>query len=345
MKQQSNALGRFALRTVDLGSPTKDTLPSSSSSTSTSGYPPRLAQLGTSKLALLVACLPIFLTFYFLHQHYEFIKSLRRPVSNLSHHSVSSSSSSFLSGGGGAASAPRPPSRDRALSAASDLFQRRLTDGCDLTAPEAAGASLASHRHVRALGSRNEFGGFLRHDLGVSGGAAAIVGVGGGAFADAFIQTTPTNTTYLVDPWKWTPGVVDVGNVKQEEQEGLLSETLSRLHASIGLYKVVREDTAKAAQGFGDCSLEFVYVDARRDYEGVLADLIDWWAKVKPGGVLAVRAHFLCVCCVCVLWVALVLFSYPRVPFTSDPFTLYYHTTPYRAMISWMASCPRETLA
>ena len=34
-------------------------------------------------------------------------------------------------------------------------------------------------------------------------------------------------------------------------------------------------------------SLDFIYLDARHDYEGVAEDLRSWWPALRPGGVLA----------------------------------------------------------
>ena len=49
----------------------------------------------------------------------------------------------------------------------------------------------------------------------------------------------------------------------------------------------VREMSFNAVSQFQDCSLDFVYVDAVHDYEGALRDIMDWWPKLKPGGILA----------------------------------------------------------
>ncbi len=36
-----------------------------------------------------------------------------------------------------------------------------------------------------------------------------------------------------------------------------------------------------------DQSLDFVYLDARHDFQGVFSDLIAWWPKLRIGGVIA----------------------------------------------------------
>jgi predicted O-methyltransferase YrrM len=49
----------------------------------------------------------------------------------------------------------------------------------------------------------------------------------------------------------------------------------------------VRKFSFDAANDFADCSLDFVYVDAVHDYKNALRDILDWWPKIKPGGVMA----------------------------------------------------------
>ena len=49
----------------------------------------------------------------------------------------------------------------------------------------------------------------------------------------------------------------------------------------------VRSDSAAAAAQFADASVDFLYIDASHCYEGVLRDLVAWYPKVKPGGLIA----------------------------------------------------------
>ena len=43
----------------------------------------------------------------------------------------------------------------------------------------------------------------------------------------------------------------------------------------------------ECATRFPNSYFDFVYIDARHDYKGVLQDLTDWWPKLKPGGIFA----------------------------------------------------------
>jgi hypothetical protein len=245
------------------------------------GPVPRAALLGTSRWALLVALFPLILTFGFLHYHYSTVRALRQQGSAAPTGKLKLKAADLFA-------ADLVTSRQRGLLHSSDVFDRPLRDGCDLAQPGALAASLHAHRHARALFSRNDLAGFLSKDLGYSG-QGALIGVGGGSFADTLLGIWNCSQLHLVDPWRHQPGLgADANNVRDEEQETLLSETHSRLNSHVGRsVRVVRETSTAAAGSFEDCSLDLVYIDQRRDYLSVLADLIDYWPKVKPGGILA----------------------------------------------------------
>jgi hypothetical protein len=49
----------------------------------------------------------------------------------------------------------------------------------------------------------------------------------------------------------------------------------------------MRMTSDEAAREIPDGTLDFVYLDARHDYESVKEDIALWYPKVKAGGVLA----------------------------------------------------------
>lgn len=255
------------------------------------GPPPRAAMLGTSRWALFVAVVPLLLTFGFLHYHYSSLRAMRATSHGGAAVVRKVRAADLFPAATTSGAAQVGASRLRSLLRSSDLFERPLRDGCDLAQPAAARASAHAHSHARALFSRNDFAALLK-DLGASG-EGALMGVGGGAFMDALLGIWNSSMLHLVDAWRQQPGLgADANNVNDEAQETLMSETYSRLNSHEGAhFRVLRETSANAAPTFGDCSLDFVYIDGRRDYAGVLADLIDMWPKVKPGGILAGHAY------------------------------------------------------
>ena len=51
--------------------------------------------------------------------------------------------------------------------------------------------------------------------------------------------------------------------------------------------EIVKEDITKAASRYTDASFDFIYLDGNHAYEDVLANLYEWFPKLKPGGLFA----------------------------------------------------------
>lgn len=54
-----------------------------------------------------------------------------------------------------------------------------------------------------------------------------------------------------------------------------------------GIVREIREDSAKAAERFADGSVDFVFIDADHEYEGVARDLDAWIPKLSARGVIS----------------------------------------------------------
>jgi predicted O-methyltransferase YrrM len=92
---------------------------------------------------------------------------------------------------------------------------------------------------------------------------------------------------YLVDPWVHQASYADVANVPDKKHDEFMAEALKRTAKFGAKVHALRKFSFDAVADFDDCSLDFVYVDAVHDYEGALRDIVDWWPKLKPGGVIA----------------------------------------------------------
>ena len=74
------------------------------------------------------------------------------------------------------------------------------------------------------------------------------------------------------------------------EGEGTLAGQLHRNVLACGFGEAITlliTDSLKAAQLFADRSLEWVHLDARHDYDSVVADIAAWVPKVRKGGWLS----------------------------------------------------------
>jgi len=48
----------------------------------------------------------------------------------------------------------------------------------------------------------------------------------------------------------------------------------------------IRKTSVEAAKEFLDGTVDFVFIDAAHDYDNVLADILAWWPKVRPMGMI-----------------------------------------------------------
>lgn len=114
------------------------------------------------------------------------------------------------------------------------------------------------------------------------------VGTQAGVYSAHLLTVGKCRRLWSVDCWE-TQGACyrDAANVGQEEQERLYLLTRERLTPFGERSRIVRAYSIAAAKRFRDGSLDFVYLDARHDEEGVMEDLTAWFPKVRKGGILA----------------------------------------------------------
>lgn len=116
----------------------------------------------------------------------------------------------------------------------------------------------------------------------------AEVGVQKGKFARHTLEMWSSCQKYfLIDLWKHQTNYVDVANVDDMRQEKLYRESLRNTLPWKNKVTVLKMSSTEAAAKLPKESLDYVYLDARHDYCGVVEDLHSFWGKVKPGGILA----------------------------------------------------------
>jgi len=120
-------------------------------------------------------------------------------------------------------------------------------------------------------------------------GRGAEIGVKTGKYSDHLLRNWKGRQLVSIDPWLSDDpdAYVDRSNVSQDKFEEYYAETRERLSGYGDRSKIWRLTSVEAAQRVTDRSLDFVYIDARHDYESVKEDLNAWYDKVKPGGIFA----------------------------------------------------------
>ena len=125
-------------------------------------------------------------------------------------------------------------------------------------------------------------------------GRGAEIGVWNGDYSEALLRGWQPGEFFAVDPWREYPqhDYFDPTNAPQLEMDARYDRTCQRLAGFAGCH-VLRKTSFQAARDFPDEHFDCVYIDAAHDYKSVLIDLVTWWPKIRPGGILAGHDYFL----------------------------------------------------
>lgn len=116
----------------------------------------------------------------------------------------------------------------------------------------------------------------------------AEVGVDTGIFSTVLISAG-FNLFFSID--NWSSGVFDTldkeGNPSSRPAEHNYDLAKERLSIFGERSKVLRMSSQEASEMFRNHYFDFVYIDADHRYEAVRQDLMLWYSKVRPGGIIA----------------------------------------------------------
>jgi len=152
-----------------------------------------------------------------------------------------------------------------------------------LAALRAMRATYRSRRPV--LGAREEFAELLNRRRLL--GSGAEVGVKRGEFSESLLDRWKGCHLVSIDPWLEANDYADIANVAQTVHEGFYAETRERLERFGARSTIWRMTGAEAAPMILHHSLDFVYLDARHDFDSLSEDLTTWFDRVRPGGLIA----------------------------------------------------------
>lgn len=131
--------------------------------------------------------------------------------------------------------------------------------------------------------TRDEFPAFFAQHCVT--GIGAEIGTYQGEFAETILTGYPGQLD-CVDPYVHQPGWEDILNHRQHEYNEVRDAAIERLFPWITQGRCFLHRTTSleaASQGWAK-DLDFVYLDARHDYESVAADLAAWAPRIRSGG-------------------------------------------------------------
>eukprot|EP00962_Isochrysis_galbana_P013496 scaffold3822_cov142-Isochrysis_galbana.AAC.8 len=172
------------------------------------------------------------------------------------------------------------------------IWRRKTSTGLHYWEPNVPDTDCGAIRDAPALGKplpslqyREDLSALLEYEKMHS---SVEIGVLNGGFSQQILKHWPSCTSYmLVDLWAHQDTYTDNANRDDTTQQYRMEGTLKRLASYGDKIKVCRNYSTVCALRIPPSSLDFVYVDARHDYKGALADIKAYWPLLRPGGIMA----------------------------------------------------------
>lgn len=124
---------------------------------------------------------------------------------------------------------------------------------------------------------------FILNEYGLHG-KYVEVGVERGAFSRIFVpmlQNKLIEHLYLIDPWRADMFCCPIPQEKMDAMQHEVEEIFKDLPATL-----LKMTSVEAAAQFPVNSLDFVYLDAKHDFDSVAQDFSLWYPRVKKGGII-----------------------------------------------------------
>ena len=113
--------------------------------------------------------------------------------------------------------------------------------------------------------------------------AGVEIGVERGLYSEVLCRANPKLHLFCVDPWERYGSYRD--HVSQEKLDSFYADAEKRLSPYAAT--LVRRFSMEEVKFHPHNSLDFVYIDGNHSFEYVVADVIEWEKRVRPGGILA----------------------------------------------------------
>lgn len=97
-------------------------------------------------------------------------------------------------------------------------------------------------------------------------------------------------TLYGIDTFRGsdsTPAMGDIVEMKKKSQDYFYETYLKNIEPLKDYIKTIRGDSKVVHDQFADGSIDFLFIDGDHSYEAVKTDIINWYPKVKQGGIIS----------------------------------------------------------
>jgi len=125
------------------------------------------------------------------------------------------------------------------------------------------------------------------NELGLKTGVE--VGVHKGDFSEHILANSNIEKFYSIDAWMEDEATTRAARKKCEhgKMELCYQETVGKLSKFGDRSVIIRGLSENVVKQFKNESLDFIYLDASHMFTGFTMDLINWWEKLKWGGLFA----------------------------------------------------------
>jgi hypothetical protein len=120
----------------------------------------------------------------------------------------------------------------------------------------------------------------------VLGGIYAEIGVCEGTFTEYILRNTLFSKLLLIDPYINFEKDDYVDGINKCDMEQYLNNCKNKIQSYRNNIEFIRKTSSEAVKEIPDNSLDVLYIDGNHEYRYVIEDLINYWPKVRPGGIV-----------------------------------------------------------
>lgn len=122
-------------------------------------------------------------------------------------------------------------------------------------------------------------------------GFAVEIGTHQGDFAREFLDRWHGQKLFCIDPWENTPGYERQAKYLWNSESRIEDYKLALFNLDTQIFMnrctLITGSSPAVLSQTAFPPLDFVFVDGDHEEAGVYADLVAWWDRIKPGGIIA----------------------------------------------------------